>query len=184
MQVWPTFDAKSLIICFAFSENRSVKALGKGEKQVRKQINRQLRRARLDGSVLILRCFLPQNWTQQSLLPTNNLSLPPTTSSCRRQPLFGPDNLCLPPTTLALHQQPRLATNNIGLPPTISAERHCKALSPAVSRELIYSRYITLTSSPSSNKNVRGSTKPKSVGRFGALSPFFHPTLRRSKTLS
>src|ERR1700761_3861394 len=120
MQVWPTFDAKSLIICFAFSENRSVKALGKGDKQVRKQINRQLRRARLDGSVLILRCFLPQNWTQQSLLATNNRCLPPTTTASHQQPLLATNNLCFPPTTAACHQQPRLATNNLGLPPTTS----------------------------------------------------------------
>src|SRR5579862_2772790 len=141
--------------------------------------------------------------TPEQEAATNNLILPPIVSACHQQPLLAADNLCLPPTTSACHQQPPLATNNLGLPPTTSAchhqpplsannlrlpmttsaERHCKALSPAVSRELIYSRYISLTSSPSSNENVRGLTKPKSVGRFGALSPFFPPTLRRSKTL-
>src|ERR1700761_479413 len=114
---------------------------------------------------------------------TNNLILPPTVSACHRQSPLATNNLCLPQTTSACHQQPPLSANNLRLPMTTSAERHCKALSPAVSRELIYSRYISLTSSPSSNENVRGLTKPKSVGRFGALSPFFPPPLRRSKTL-
>ena len=124
---------------------------------------------------------------QQPRLATSNLCMPQTTSAPCRQPHLAADNLCLLRTTFAPHQQPLLAAKNlcpcICLSPTTSAERPCKALSTAVSRELIYSRYISLTSSPSSNENVRGLTKPKSVGRFGALSPFFPPTLRRSKTL-